>query len=72
MHFLRVLYCRRQMLAVVLSLQTLFGIAASSNENPYSQFKASPSAAGSLEVDLGYATYKGFKNESTGLNHWLG
>lgn len=39
--------------------------------NPYSHLVARRSTK-PLEVDLGYATYRGEYNEKTGLNTWLG
>jgi hypothetical protein len=62
---------RRVVLAVALALLDFPRGAFSSNENPYSVFQTAPLVSDSLQINLGYATYEGFRNESTGLNTWL-
>jgi hypothetical protein len=45
------------------------------NPRPYTnalRARQSTNANSSLEVDLGYAVYRGYSNSSTGLNIWKG
>jgi hypothetical protein len=61
---------RRVVLAVALLAfpEGVFSL----NENPYSGFQTAPLVPDSLQINLGYATYEGFRSGFTGLNTWLG
>ncbi|KAJ9285711.1 hypothetical protein DTO021C3_6678 [Paecilomyces variotii] len=56
---------------VVLCLTYILPAVALVPRNPYSKLVARQTPD-PLEVDVGYATYRGYHNDTTGLNTWLG
>lgn len=56
---------------VLLCLTYILPAVALVPRNPYSKIVARQTSD-PLEVDVGYATYRGYHNDTTGLNTWLG
>lgn len=56
---------------VLLCLAYIFPAIALVPRNPYAKLVARQTSD-SLEVNVGYATYRGYYNDTTGLNTWLG
>ncbi|OJJ35595.1 hypothetical protein ASPWEDRAFT_110676 [Aspergillus wentii DTO 134E9] len=58
-------------MAVTICLASVFPVLSAAIENPYAHLVAEH-VSGSLDVDLGYASYRGSYNSTTELNSWLG
>lgn len=56
---------------VVLCLTYILPAVALVPRNPYARLEARKTSD-PLEIDVGYATYRGHHNDTTGLNTWLG